>query len=121
MYAQRRVVPGQRGEGREAHLAGAQAAQRVELRLQLAQGQPAGGWSAAHDGGQRARYQLLLVLREQPLRDDSGVTTLYYNADEPFGRRGGGGVQGTSCPVKMYEKDKNITRFLVTSFTLRNW
>lgn len=100
MYAQRRVVPGQRGEGREAHLAGAQAAQRVELRLQLAQGQPAGGRSAAHDGGQRARYQLLLVLREQPLRDDSGVTTLYYDADEPFGR-GGGGVRGASYPAKM--------------------
>lgn len=105
-----RAVPGQRGEGREAHLAGAQAAQRVELRLQLAQRQAAGGGRAAHDGGQRARYQLLLILREQPLRDQCHSYTL-YNAGGPRGRGGGGANYPVS--VRKGQKRHAISRYVI--------
>lgn len=63
-------LPRQSGEGREADFARAQAPQRVELRLELAQRQAGAGGRARHHRGQRARYQLLLVLREQTLLVD---------------------------------------------------
>lgn len=69
------ALPRERSEGGEAHFAGAQPPQRVELRLQLAQRQVGARGAAAHDGRQRARDQLLLVLREQPLQNGRYVST----------------------------------------------